>query len=146
MRLSSLICSCVVFFFLIIRRPPRSTRTYTLLPYTTLFRSIAGVHQLGDLLDQELRQRLLEGQANALQPFRPAYQSPFQDVHAQHRCRDDAADDDGKAVRGAVHRRHIADRSPAFIIAAPHDGEDQAQPQDEASPPTPPTSPQPTPK
>src|SRR3546814_5194233 len=112
MRLSSLICSCVVFFFLIIRRPPRSTRTYTLLPYTTLFRSIAGVHQLGDLLDQELRQRLLEGQANALQPFRPAYQSPFQDVHAQHRCRDDAADDDGQAVRGAVHRRHMADRSP----------------------------------
>src|SRR3546814_17449066 len=27
------------FFFLMIRRPPRSTRTYTLLPYTTLFRS-----------------------------------------------------------------------------------------------------------
>src|SRR3546814_13503832 len=26
-------------FFLIIRRPPRSTRTYTLFPYTTLFRS-----------------------------------------------------------------------------------------------------------
>src|SRR3546814_17415345 len=26
-------------FFLIIRRPPRSTRTDTLLPYTTLFRS-----------------------------------------------------------------------------------------------------------
>src|SRR3546814_14891043 len=28
-----------VFFFLIIRRPPRSTRTDTLFPYTTLFRS-----------------------------------------------------------------------------------------------------------
>src|SRR3546814_6332156 len=27
------------FFFLIIRRPPRSTRTDTLFPYTTLFRS-----------------------------------------------------------------------------------------------------------
>src|SRR3546814_20445200 len=25
-----------------IRRPPRSTRTYTLFPYTTLFRSLAG--------------------------------------------------------------------------------------------------------
>src|SRR3546814_13292124 len=34
----------VVFFFLMIRRPPRSTRTDTLFPYTTLFRSqrIAG--------------------------------------------------------------------------------------------------------
>src|SRR3546814_18300789 len=28
-----------VFFFLTIRRPPRSTRTDTLFPYTTLFRS-----------------------------------------------------------------------------------------------------------
>src|SRR3546814_4802881 len=28
-------------FFLIIRRPPRSTRTDTLFPYTTLFRSAA---------------------------------------------------------------------------------------------------------
>src|SRR3546814_14570949 len=33
--------SCSVFFcFLMIRRPPRSTRTDTLFPYTTLFRSI----------------------------------------------------------------------------------------------------------
>src|SRR3546814_3309236 len=35
---SSDICSGV-FFFLMIRRPPRSTRTDTLFPYTTLFRS-----------------------------------------------------------------------------------------------------------
>src|SRR3546814_14895060 len=31
-----------MFFFLMIRRPPRSTRTDTLFPYTTLFRSISG--------------------------------------------------------------------------------------------------------
>src|SRR3546814_7644905 len=30
---------CMFFFFLMIRRPPRSTRTDTLFPYTTLFRS-----------------------------------------------------------------------------------------------------------
>src|SRR3546814_19347247 len=30
------------FFFLMIRRPPRSTRTDTLFPYTTLFRSAGG--------------------------------------------------------------------------------------------------------
>src|SRR3546814_19047131 len=30
------------FFFLMIRRPPRSTRTDTLFPYTTLFRSSSG--------------------------------------------------------------------------------------------------------
>src|SRR3546814_19405793 len=37
-------CWCVfycVFFFLMIRLPPRSTRTDTLFPYTTLFRSEA---------------------------------------------------------------------------------------------------------
>src|SRR3546814_13825462 len=41
--LSSLIHSCdscySCIFFLMIRRPPRSTRTDTLFPYTTLFRS-----------------------------------------------------------------------------------------------------------
>src|SRR3546814_11971442 len=31
---------CCLFFFLMIRRPPRSTRTDTLFPYTTLFRSV----------------------------------------------------------------------------------------------------------
>src|SRR3546814_12561359 len=38
-------CESVVlpirFFFLLTRRPPRSTRTDTLFPYTTLFRSLA---------------------------------------------------------------------------------------------------------
>src|SRR3546814_11649594 len=32
-------CVFIFFFFLMIRRPPRSTRTDTLFPYTTLFRS-----------------------------------------------------------------------------------------------------------
>src|SRR3546814_5612009 len=34
------------FFFLMIRRPPRSTRTDTLFPYTTLFRSAAEIVQV----------------------------------------------------------------------------------------------------
>src|SRR3546814_14018802 len=38
-----LIFCFLVFFFLMIRRPPRSTRTDTLFPYTTLFRSTAAV-------------------------------------------------------------------------------------------------------
>src|SRR3546814_14470371 len=32
----------IFVFFLMIRRPPRSTRTDTLFPYTTLFRSATG--------------------------------------------------------------------------------------------------------
>src|SRR3546814_14088136 len=35
-----------MFFFLMIRRPPRSTRTDTLFPYTTLFRSRPLPHPL----------------------------------------------------------------------------------------------------
>src|SRR3546814_9465264 len=34
-------CVIYVFWFLMLRRPPRSTRTDTLFPYTTLFRSHA---------------------------------------------------------------------------------------------------------
>src|SRR3546814_13243873 len=46
----NVVCTdCVVFFFfLMIRRPPRSTRTDTLFPYTTLFRSA----EIGDLADR----------------------------------------------------------------------------------------------
>src|SRR3546814_10553354 len=40
MNIVSLTLSVFVFF-LMIRRPPRSTRTDTLFPYTTLFRSLA---------------------------------------------------------------------------------------------------------
>src|SRR3546814_15319467 len=40
----SLCFMCFVIFFLMIRRPPRSTRTDTLFPYTTLFRSLAAAN------------------------------------------------------------------------------------------------------
>src|SRR3546814_15005480 len=35
------VCSVVLVFLLMLRRPPRSTRTDTFFPYTTLFRSSA---------------------------------------------------------------------------------------------------------
>src|SRR3546814_10944480 len=34
---------CILFFFLIVPRPPISTRTYTLFPSTTLFRSSSSI-------------------------------------------------------------------------------------------------------
>src|SRR3546814_7678284 len=40
-----------MFFFLMRRRPPRSTRTDTLFPYTTLFRSSPA---LGGILDAQI--------------------------------------------------------------------------------------------
>src|SRR3546814_12127475 len=46
-----------LFFFLMIRRPPRSTRTDTLFPYTTLFRSQPGFAG-GDIFAAEALHRL----------------------------------------------------------------------------------------
>src|SRR3546814_10322108 len=48
-------CMCIFVFLLMIRRPPRSTRTDTLFPYTTLFRSI-------DDIDFRHRQARARGQ------------------------------------------------------------------------------------
>src|SRR3546814_14102695 len=48
-------CCSFCFCFLIIRRPPRSTRTDTLFPYTTLFRSLAAVGLARDHLGQPVR-------------------------------------------------------------------------------------------
>src|SRR3546814_15628883 len=42
-------------FFLMIRRPPRSTRTDTLFPYTTLFRSLQESIATGDPYAMEYR-------------------------------------------------------------------------------------------
>src|SRR3546814_7390258 len=42
----------IIVFFLMILRPPRSTRTYTLFPYTTLFRSqhsVINAHRVGHI-------------------------------------------------------------------------------------------------
>src|SRR3546814_2444457 len=52
-----------VFFFLMIRRPPRSTRTDTLFPYTTLFRSKAILARL-DAIDTAALSR--QNQVDAL--------------------------------------------------------------------------------
>src|SRR3546814_13068153 len=52
--------SILYFFFLMIRRPPRSTRTDTLFPYTTLFRSPVGCDERPSLrLFQRALQRVL---------------------------------------------------------------------------------------
>src|SRR3546814_18104179 len=50
-----------MFFFLMIRRPPRSTRTDTLFPYTTLFRSQAIITHA----EAEARALLAKAEADA---------------------------------------------------------------------------------
>src|SRR3546814_18874719 len=58
-----------IFFFLMIRRPPRSTRTDTLFPYTTLFRSTVRARKMHggvakDALGNEDVEALKKGCAN----------------------------------------------------------------------------------
>src|SRR3546814_12824239 len=52
-----------VLFFLMIRRPPRSTRTDTLFPYTTLFRSRIG---------EDLQRREMFGERQPAETHRDA--------------------------------------------------------------------------
>src|SRR3546814_16524058 len=58
-------------FFLMIRRPPRSTRTDPLFPYTTLFRSVGG--EAGE-----------RARARPLQPFDPRVQRAHAREHRLH--------------------------------------------------------------
>src|SRR3546814_4817347 len=44
-----------IVFFLMIRRPPRSTRTDTLFPYTTLFRSPMPFYNVNAMTETEAR-------------------------------------------------------------------------------------------
>src|SRR3546814_17164747 len=44
------VCVLLLFFFLMILRPPRSTRTDALFPYTTLFRSHRTMDEVGGAL------------------------------------------------------------------------------------------------
>src|SRR3546814_317147 len=69
----SLFHSCMifslVFFFLMIRLPPRSTRTDTLFPYTTLFRSNMsglGIEDTGPQLGRNLTYGMLDAIGRAI--------------------------------------------------------------------------------
>src|SRR3546814_9525453 len=64
-------CSCWCFF-LMIRLPPRSTRTDTLLPHTTLFLSERHADQHADRLDRSLLLQKSEDLVLPLVKKRPA--------------------------------------------------------------------------
>src|SRR3546814_11918530 len=75
-----------VFFFLMIRRPPRSTRTDTLFPYTALFRSLLADLRAGVAGAQRARARCT-GRAGAagrdhargrLHALPPGHRNPVQ--------------------------------------------------------------------
>src|SRR3546814_5753495 len=91
--------SSLSVFFVMIRRPPRSTRTDTLFPYTTLFRSdgmarrqknmAAVLQQRIHRNDEKTRQAAYEQQQHISEPLRidqrhRQYHQPHENAHRQH--------------------------------------------------------------
>src|SRR3546814_17437969 len=108
-----ILCACS-FFFLMIRRPPRSTRTDTLFPYTTLFRSVMfavrrcevdylGSARLDDLLDIETR--LLKVGGASLEAEQIIRRDG--DDLARLRIRLACIDRDGRPARLQIGRAHV---------------------------------------
>src|SRR3546814_18278974 len=101
----------VLFFFLMIRRPPRSTRTDTLFPYTTLFRShgqlpgIPGALRGMGRLDRR-RRRL---HALSLQGDHPHLRRHALRLRTLHDC------------LGAVARRALLPGRRAAVVLRPAD-------------------------
>src|SRR3546814_10427307 len=81
-----------------IRRPPRSTRTYTLFPYTTRFRSVCGLHRA---LDAQLALAVpVDANAHAVDGQRVAERDQFMGALDGHGAGDDRGLDD--AALGAL--------------------------------------------
>src|SRR3546814_17040459 len=93
-----------------IRRPPRSTRTDTLFPYTTLFRS--GVLLVGEAEDGDARRRRRIEHPCLERVGRPALAPP--------RVRHPGLDDAGV---GAVRRTEAPDGRPVALQVAAGDAE-----------------------
>src|SRR3546814_19210713 len=115
---TSHLCFCD-FFFLMIRRPPRSTRTDTLFPYTTLFRSSPDHRlQLGPY--HHLRQRARSFRPRvALGHHAPAAQdggAVAERAALLQRVRDV---EDGDALGGKLAQRLA---QPVDLLARPHRG------------------------
>src|SRR3546814_21020671 len=120
----------LLLFFLMIRRPPRSTRPDTLFPYTTLFRSRhPRLALLGDLaLDVGWQRRggsvhigtRLGGRGGAILPGREV------EHHLAH-----ALGDHGVAAPrhgGIITQRHLPPRAPVAAAGVHGEGRLRADP------------------
>src|SRR3546814_6555544 len=99
-------CFFIFFFFLMIRRPPRSTRTDTLFPYTTLFRSEAGARDQHVAAYPSRHQRMARGDAPLQLPVQPGIGTP-----ALEPAQDAAADEDAQGHAQDDERRRDGDRA-----------------------------------
>src|SRR3546814_11404133 len=97
-----------VFVFLMIRRPPRSTRTDTLFPYTTLFRS--PVRTPGKKHGPALTRSVCDGT-----PIHRAWQAVGQ--QGQYALREESPGRVGYPADRAQARHHRAGAGPAQLRA-----------------------------
>src|SRR3546814_19775794 len=108
------------FFFLMIRRPPRSTRTDTLFPYSTLFRSAGSVDRqslctVGLCRDPCARAQSARRRAHAGAARRPDSLGQLRTaVAGRHPLR--------RAVAAVVHRRAHATRAVLLPVRTDRDG------------------------
>src|SRR3546814_12011310 len=86
------LCFCSFIFFLMIRRPPRSTRTDTLFPYTTLFRS-------GDVCDGDC--------AEVERPDEVGRPTHGSEEHQESDAQADFGVDDRQRDRPEIGRAHV---------------------------------------
>src|SRR3546814_10604956 len=89
----------VLFFFLMIRRPPRSTRTDTLFPYTTLFRSVAAKIKSRRGRSPDQRNSAVSG----LRPRRPSQRGQAIQQRDPERLRQLGADRGAVVAVGGEH-------------------------------------------
>src|SRR3546814_16293228 len=109
-------CMC---FFLMIRRPPGSTRTNTLVPYTTLFRSNAEAEAAGRWLRE---QRLVPDLAlcSPSRRTRETLESVLGQVgYVDQRLEDDIYEASPGALATLVHRHPAVERLP---VVGPNPG------------------------
>src|SRR3546814_11280691 len=105
----------ICFFFLMIRRPPRSTRTDTLFPYTTLFRSIRlTFDSVARVIDHVEAQRLATDPAAQQHGRAKGY--AFIGMEAARHLVTGLAQYPPDELTGAKYRRH---RPQRFMPAGP---------------------------
>src|SRR3546814_16137620 len=108
----------MIFFFLMLRRPPRSTRTDTLFPYTTLFRSERDAGPVAGARDAEARKefRRRDPQAAAAHPAGRSAQVAAVDHHGGQDTRREGWWRPGDIAR---RQRGVRGRFPVSLQHAP---------------------------
>src|SRR3546814_11464859 len=109
---------CSAFFFFMIRLPTRSTRTDTLFPYTTLFRSAEPLESVPAVETQTLRSRI--GQTDVLD--RHARDAPCEirriDAAVEHACQPVQRRIRIAPAHGFLQRRDLVVDILAFLVKA----------------------------